>query len=527
MAAARSLLPSSFLPGSLFVFCVGVIAVAAACSGSGGEAAPAVDRGAEATDAPQPTDASPSEETAPDPAADSSVPESTVTAETETDDRSDVVFADDFGASIVPIFADNCASCHNAGGPGAPHWQLATVADIGAEVRKITGAISVGLMPPWPAGDLSVEFHNDRRLDRAEIDAVLAWERAGAPIDVAPDTAVVSPVGVLGLSEVDATLGPHEPFDGSPAVIDDYRCLIYDPQLTAPAWIQGFDFRPDEAEIVHHAIGYLLPAEAMDAALARSAEDQLGGWQCYGSSGLPFPDPMLIGWAPGQGPTQFERGTGVAMGPGDFLVLQIHYHNEVDVDPDESLLALDFAETGDGIREIEISQYVAPAEIPCSEDESGPLCDRDAALAAAKEKYGSRGVQADMFNALCGVTPEDFAGMTSGIATSSCDLPIYRFGEIVSILGHEHEIGRSFRMTLNPGTSRERILLDIPRWDFDWQFNYYPVESIELRRGDTVRIECSWDRSLRDPSLEPSYVLWADGTDDEMCFSTISTVGVG
>ena len=45
-------------------------------------------------------------------------------------------------------------------------------------------------------------------------------------------------------------------------------------------------------------------------------------------------------------------------------------------------------------------------------------------------------------------------------------------------VGHEHEIGKTYRMTLNPGTPEEKILLDIPRWDFNWQMNYAPVEKI-------------------------------------------------
>ena len=52
-------------------------------------------------------------------------------------------------------------------------------------------------------------------------------------------------------------------------------------------------------------------------------------------------------------------------------------------------------------------------------------------------------------------------------------------------------------MTLNAGTPRERILLDIPDWDFDWQYNYYPTESVVLRPGDTVQLDCVWDRSRR------------------------------
>ena len=78
-------------------------------------------------------------------------------------------------------------------------------------------------------------------------------------------------------------------------------------------------------------------------------------------------------------------------------------------------------------------------------------------------------------------------------------------------------------MTLNPGRADEMVLLDIPRWDFEWQFNYELAADVALEAGDEIRIECSWDRSLRDPDLEPAYVLWADGTDDEMCFATVVT----
>ena len=116
--------------------------------------------------------------------------------------------------------------------------------------------------------------------------------------------------------------------------------------------------------------------------------------------------------------------------------------------------------------------------------------------------------------------------MAGGIASSSCTIPIREFGEIVSVFGHQHEIGKAIRMTLNPGRDDALILLDIPDWDFDWQYNYYPVESILVRPGDTMLIECVWDRSRRAADLEPAYVLWADGTNDEMCFATISTRGV-
>ena len=86
-----------------------------------------------------------------------------------------------------------------------------------------------------------------------------------------------------------------------------------------------------------------------------------------------------------------------------------------------------------------------------------------------------------------------------------------------------HEFGAAYRMTLHPDTPQERILLDIPAWDFEWQLNYEPVEAIRIERGDTVRFECWWDRTLQFMP-EPRYITWNEGTVDEMCFSSISVL---
>ena len=86
-----------------------------------------------------------------------------------------------------------------------------------------------------------------------------------------------------------------------------------------------------------------------------------------------------------------------------------------------------------------------------------------------------------------------------------------------------HQIGSSYRMTLNPDTPDAKVLLDIPVWNFNWQLNYQPVDPVPVTRGDTVRVSCSWDRRLRhDPVLR--YIVFAEGTEDEMCFSTYTVL---
>ena len=96
-------------------------------------------------------------------------------------------------------------------------------------------------------------------------------------------------------------------------------------------------------------------------------------------------------------------------------------------------------------------------------------------------------------------------------------------GTLVSVLGHMHTLGSTFRLTLDPDTADEQILLDIPRWSFDWQMNYELADPIHVTGGQDIRIDCSWDR-LADPERQPKYVIFADGTEDEMCFGTYALI---
>ncbi len=89
------------------------------------------------------------------------------------------------------------------------------------------------------------------------------------------------------------------------------------------------------------------------------------------------------------------------------------------------------------------------------------------------------------------------------------------------MLGHMHEIGSSYRMTLHPDTEREQVLLDIPVWNFAWQLAYAPVEELRLERGDVIRVTCTWDRGQRHDEV-PAWIVFAEGTQDEMCYTSLT-----
>jgi polyisoprenoid-binding protein YceI len=429
-----------------------------------------------------------------------------------------------FGDEVLPILSENCAGCHQPGGVGSMVWELVDAGDAAEVASGLALVVRSGFMPPWPASDLSAEFAHDRSLTGDEIDTVVAWAAAGGQLDVDPTTPVPVPPPAISDIRADLALTAAEPYQGSPAIRDDYRCFVLDPGVDATSWVAGWEFLADQAEIVHHAIGSKVSAAQADGVLARDAADPGPGWSCGDlamGGGMQF-----LAWAPGQVPMRYRDGTGLRLEPGDLIVLQVHYHfAHPDPPADLSTLHLELLPAGDEPLEVTQRILLAPAEIPCRAGiEEGPLCDRTAAIADIATRFGvGPSFIPDSLVGRCGASLAELAAVTDGRASASCDHPIRFEADAISVFGHMHEIGDTFRMTLNPDTPDERVLLDIPVWDFGWQIDYQFVEPVQLRRGDVVRVECSWDRAhLRVP--DPRYITWAEGTVDEMCYSGLTTV---
>ena len=453
-----------------------------------------------------------------------------------------------FRKVIMPALEANCASCHQPGQVGSDHWQLATAADAAKVSDGIGATVGARYMPPWPASKLGMPLANSRALDKKTIDEIVAWSRAGGPLDVKPSTKITAKRGPVGPPpRSDVALRMPEAYAGSLSVPNDYRCFVLDPHFTKPTYVTGYDVTPDQRTEIHHVQIFHVDAAQVAAANERSGKDGKPGWSCYGTVSLPgagkrgagsSPDNgapgtqqrrrltgftgqagLFAGWVPGQDPTRFPRNTGVLFQPGDALVFQVHYHYDAPPTPDRSTVSLQVSPPTPGMKPIDIINPIAPVEIPCMPGETAPLCNRDAALADDVQLYGGIGSAAEQgLLAVCDKTPEELAGnFHDGIASTTCDYKVPENGSIVSVFGHEHTLGQSFRLTLDPDSPQQKILLDIPTWNFDWQMNYALAKPIHVTQGQTVRMQCTWDRSL-DPNRPPKYIVFAEGTEDEMCF---------
>lgn len=438
-----------------------------------------------------------------------------------------------YSADVHPILERSCASCHGPEQAGASGIVLAAAGDAAEFATGIQLYTGARLMPPWPASSRSLPFHDDPSLSPVEIATIARWVDDGAELDVEPSTPIepVRAPSFLEDPEIVMTSAAG-PYAGDPETSDDYRCLVFDPGNDEREWIIGTHFVPDQEEVVHHGIVKLASAGLRQRAQDIDDRSPAPGWSCYGGTGLEGRGGSLLdmgGWAPGTQPERLPEGYAVPLEPGDFFVVQIHYHYTDAAPADLSEYHLDIASNeevlaaGGSFDTLNQALYLGPAEIPCYEGDSEPLCDRNAARERVQALYGPMvGAFADFFMLNCGARVEDFADMTDGDAWSTCDLPVTNPGRITSVFGHMHELGSSIRLTLNPDTADEQILLDIPDWDFEWQLNYRPVEDIVIDRGDTIRVECAWNRE-RAPYEAVGYILWSDGTGDEMCYSSVTT----
>ncbi len=444
--------------------------------------------------------------------------------------------APSFARDVAPIIRDKCAGCHRLGGI-AP-FPFRTAKDVASRAPLIASAIRERRMPPWPPGSRSPALvgQAQRTLTSRQRDTILRWISSGARVDArtvgSPSAAVSKPR--LGETVRKLTLPVAYTPHAAPGVTDDYRCFLVDPKLDQDSFVTAARIEPDQAAVVHHVILFSVPAASLAGAKRLDAAAAGAGWSCFGGTGIPAPPgsgpgaglddaPWITAWAPGWGTDRFRDGTGVRLEAGSQVVMQVHYNLLNGRKPDRSSAVLTTVPASAGLRAVETMLLPAPIELPCTKSESGPLCDRTAALFDLVEKYGQdAGFAPAGLLLLCGKS----ATKPPTGAVSFCDRRITAPTTVQAVAGHMHLLGRSIRVDLNPGTPRARVLLDIPAWDFHWQAVYQLAKPVRVGPGDVVRVTCRHDAALRRlaqpaSARTPRYTMWGEGTTDEMCLGIL------
>jgi hypothetical protein len=317
---------------------------------------------------------------------------------------------------------------------------------------------------------------------------------------------------------------PYTPSAPTGTGTDDYRCFLLDPQLAEDAFITGFDVQPGTPDTVHHVIMFRVPPALVPHAEAADRAAPGEGWTCFGDAGIPGAGgsvddvPWLGAWAPGGGERVLADDLGTPVEAGSRVVMQVHYNLLAGTGPDVTAARLRLASGEKDLAALQTMLLPAPVELPCRPAHSeGELCERSAAVDDVIARFGPSGNAANGLHLFCGSQPVG--------PVQHCDQEIERPATLRAVAGHMHLLGRSITIDVNPGTPRAKRVLDIPVWDFDDQ-GAEAVRPLQLRRGDTVRVTCTHDQGLRDvlPAFEGQeerFVVWGEGTTDEMCLGML------
>jgi hypothetical protein len=388
-----------------------------------------------------------------------------------------------FSRDVAPILHTHCVTCHRPGEIGP--MSLMTYADVRPWARAIGRQVADGVMPPWHAEAPPGTFENERRLTAAEKSVVARWVAAGAP-EGNPGDAPAPPAFADGwrIGQPDAVLEMQEEYAVPARGKIEYEWFYIPTNFAGTSWLQAIEVRPGNRAAVHHVLVYYRSPERNAQRVLRPVaehsrlplrRDERGVSTHPRQQGLP--GQLLATYAPGTDPQIFPAGTAIRLAPGGTLELQMHYTATGTAGSDRTKVGLRFAKQPP-------AQEIHPAEF---------------------------------INAQFTIP--------AGAADQQVDTEV-SFLEDATIWGlfpHTHVRGKRWSYTLVMPDGTKRVVLSVPKYDFNWQTYYMFKEPLQVPRGARI-IASAWydnsaaNRSNPDPTAD---VRWGNQTWEEMHYTGV------
>ncbi|MFO0900656.1 MAG: redoxin domain-containing protein [Pirellulales bacterium] len=334
-------------------------------------------------------------------------------------------------------------------------FALTSYADTQGWAETIAEVIEEGRMPPWHADPEVGSFKNDARLPEADRKLVLDWVRNGAPEGEPIPPIETELPQTWRIPKPDVVYQMPKEFKVPAKGVVPYKYFVLDPGFTEDKWVRASEARPGNLSVVHHLILFFQPP---------------GQERLNSEAALVY---AVAAFAPGMPAWNFPPGIARRVPAGSKLVFQLHYTPNGTEQIDLSEAGLVFADPAEVEKELHIGaaynfQFRIPAGDPNYE-------------VKAERQFGQDVI-------------------------------------ISSVLPHMHLRGKSFRFDLRHTDGRVEHLLNVPRYDFNWQNAYLFNEPKRAEAGAVLECTAHFDNSAQnlvnpDPK---SLVMWGDQTWQEM-----------
>lgn len=368
--------------------------------------------------------------------------------------RAALAQAPDF-ARVQPILVQRCVPCHSQGGI-AP-WAMSSFERVRGWAPMIRETVRTRRMPPWHADPHVGTFANDRSLSLDETDLLVRWIDGGTPRGEGRDELPersTAPRPEWHLGEPDLVV--RAPAQELPAAgVIPYRYAYVEVELERDVWVAAAQVKPSNPRVLHHSLIFL------------EYPDELAEEQPVFDTGSAF-----AFFVPGTDPEPFPPDSGKLLPKGSTVVFQLHYTTTGKPETDSPELGLYFLDEPPRF-ELESTSAIQwnlriPPGAPAHEVWAYHVFDEDVLLWSMSPHMHYRGT-----------------AMTYG--------------------------------AVFPDESK-RVLLSIPRYDFNWQGTYRLKEPLLLPRGTTVLCRAIYDNSAHNPANpDPTReVTWGIQSYDEM-----------
>jgi len=344
-----------------------------------------------------------------------------------------------YTADIAPILKDNCVSCHHDGGIGP--WSMNGHAMVRGWSPMMREVVMTRRMPPGQIDPhVGKPIAEVAGLTVAEQQKLVHWIDAGSPFDGERD-----PLVALTFDNPKFSLGKPDmvfkvPAQTIPATgIVDYRYVPVELNLDKDVWVSAMEFVPGDRQVLHHVIAYL----------SSPADKTVKGRDNGSARG-----DSVGGFAPGRQPDAFRDNSGRLIRKGSNLLLQMHYTTSGRETVDETEVGLFIHDK-------------PPAYIMSG----GVAGQRRFFIPAYSKEYKIQGEQL-----------------------------IERDAYLYDMTPHMHFRGKYMSYTAEYPDGSSEVLLSVPKYDFNWQFNYPLAEPLFLPAGTRLIAKGAMDNSERNPS---------------------------
>jgi peroxiredoxin len=327
--------------------------------------------------------------------------------------------------------------------------------------ETIREVVDQGRMPPWFADPKVGHFVNDARLSDEEKRQIAAWVDAGSPEGDPQDLPA-----------------PRQFADGWNIPQPDLVLNMADKPFQVPS--EGVvDYKHFEIDPGFTEDKWMVACEARPG--NRSVVHHILVFLRSPTGELELlRGSLLAAYAPGSPPRLIDPGMAKRIPAGAKIIFQMHYTPNGKPEQDISSLGLKFCDAKDVKQEVESAFAINMAFVipPGAKDHT------------IKAKH---------------VFKEDKV--------------------LLSMTPHMHMRGKSFRYELEYPDGRREMLLNVPRWDFNWQIDYILSEFKLVPKGSVLHCEAHYDNSVDSPTNpDPTkWVHFGEQTWDEMMIGWFTT----